>query len=293
MRKAIAVLVVVAVALGVFYLVSKREGDIVLEYKFKPEQLDKYRTTVKMKMNMPMMMGPSGSSSMDTETTMLMTQKVLSVKPDGSAKIETALTDMKPKGSASSSSWMPPMSDQKYTVTMSKTGKVLDDTDIKKMASSMGMPGMDFSSMNQMGLGGVLPDRGINVGQTWTDRIPFLMGGGDIEITATLAADNATVGKRKVCKIEHEYKGQVDIAEMMKSMSVPGMPSMSGEMDITGTGVVFFSREEGKMIKSDDKVKVAVKMIMGQTPASKGATPGGSVTLEMTMDMDSTTRLID
>ncbi len=299
MKKLIVALVVAAIVVGAFFLISAREGDIVLALKLKPGQVDKYRVTCKTSMQMPVV--PAGAMNMSTSG--LVTQKVLSVNSDGSATVETSFTEGSGHAKAASFSSSIPTPDQTFVVTVSKTGAMLDDKDRKrKLASSAGMgmmgPGpTDSLPMAPAELAGPLPERGVNVGDSWMGKVPFPLGGGDIELTSTLATDKATVGKRKVCKIQQEYKGKVDLAEIMKSVpkSLFAGMSITGEMDISGKGTVFFSREEGKVVKSRDKMKILTKMTMSGTvgPKSSSPSPGGSMSVEMTTNVDTDMDLID
>ena len=293
MKKALIVLVVVAAILtALFFAFKTKEGPIQLVYKFKPGQVDNYRTNTTMKMDSPGFFGGSGSST-TMKTVMTMTQKVVKVNRDGSARIEYRINVRSGGGGPFG---MPPLLGEPYQMTVNKYGKVTDSKDIKRIMSRMGgaLPGMDFSPSSQMNMGSMLPSRGVAVGQTWTEPVPFPMGGGQITDTATLVADDYKLGTRKVCKIDHKYDGKIDLAEMMKSMPKSVMPmQISGEMILTGSGTIYFSRSEGKIIKSVDIGKMNTKMVFGKAPGAGGSSTGAAMTMDMVAETKSTTNLVE
>ena len=293
MKKAFVVLVAIAAILtALFFAFQTKEGPLLLAYKFKQGQVDKYKTNTSVKMDAAGFFGGPGSSS-TTKMAMTITQKVLKVNKDGSARVQFKANAT---GGGYGGPFMGgPMPEGSFALTVAKTGKPVDTKELKKMMmDERMMPGLESMPSSNIGVGIVLPDRGVGVGQTWTEKTPFPMGGGDIMDTATLVADNYKLGSRKVCRIEHRYEGKIDLAELGKSMPKRMTPfDISGEMTLTGTGTVYFSRKEGKIVRSTDNGKIVSKMIMGKAPGSGGSSTGAAMTMEMVAETKSTTNLID
>ena len=292
MKRALIVLVVIAAILAALYFaLQTKEGPIQLAYIFKAGQVDKYKTSQTVKMDASGFFGGGPSTQ---RMTMITAQKVLKVNQDGSARIEFDARVI--RGGHGALFQSGPMPEGSFALTVTKTGKPVDMKEFRKLIMNQGgmMPGLDSMPSSNFGVGIVLPDRGVGIGQTWTDKTPFPMGGGDIIDTATLVADNYKLGSRRVCKIEHKYEGKIDLAELGKSISKRMMPfDISGEMTLTGTGTVYFSREEGKVVRSTDNGKIVMKMTMGKAPGSGGSSTGAAMTMEMVAETKSTTNLVE
>ena len=285
----LCILLVLALGGAVSYLViSAGEGDIKFAYKFNPGQVNRYKLSMDMKMETPQPMFEVMPKSMEMKMTALMSEKVLEVMEDGSAKVETKMTDINVTSPDLPLGTMPAMPDQTVVATISKSGRPLDIGEASSSSSSLAMPGMDFASMNQMGTSTILPARGVDIGQTWTDTIPIPGTDGEIKVTSTLVSDNEMIGARKVCKIDQKYEGRLDMADMGGAAPMKAMGG-SGEITISGNGATYFSQDEGRLIKTDGKIKMEIKIELGKQAASAGFPS----IMEITMDMDILQELTD
>lgn len=86
MRTLLRVCLVVALALAAAAAFAE---PILLEYKFAPGDVDRYKLTMDMSMSMPGMPAKAGKSSMKMSMSMPYTQRAIEVYQDGSAKIKT------------------------------------------------------------------------------------------------------------------------------------------------------------------------------------------------------------
>ena len=74
-------------------------------------------------------------------------------------------------------------------MTMAKDGRVLKMEGFEKAMAGTGAMGFDPSKMiNQMGTITLFPSDPVEVGESWTQSIPFPIGGGDLKMVGTLLA---------------------------------------------------------------------------------------------------------
>jgi hypothetical protein len=287
-----------AAAFAVCGIAGAQAKTVKLEYKHRKGAVDKYRMGMTMQMTMPGMPGaPSGL--MLTKMTEVLTQKVLNVYPDGSAKIRFSFDKMKMKmgmpGMGRPEQSVPTRS-MTMTMTMSKDGKPLKIEGLSSMMGGAGMAGMDLSQMmGQFGSYGPFPGRPVSVGETWKQAVPLPSFGGNVNVVSTLLAAAVAVGRESAAKIKQTYSGHFDIAEMMKAFAgaTPGdakggeearkaMSSMEGAMDFKGWSVTYFSPTRGKMLKTNGSVNVRMNMTMPAAAQQQGA----PAQMNMVMDMD-------
>ena len=283
----ILVLVAAIVGGGGYYYFTTQQGDISIAYKFTPGQVDKYKITMNMSISTPNpLIGAPKSQQVNIEGVLV--QKVLEVNPNGSAKVEIALTDTKITSPALANLNLPDSPDISQPVTLSRAGEIIrDKAESEERSGSGGLFSAGGSTSNPFGALSQLPKRKVDVGQTWTEMVPF--ADGEIKVTSTLATDNETACGKKTCKISQTYKGNIDLSESDDpGPESSGSVNSSGNIEISGTGVVYFSTEEGRLIKAD------VNLHIKQTPdPGKQAAPAGTSTVETTMDMAIKQELID
>ncbi len=285
MKKLLPILLIVAVLAGaLFFMLPKHKGGALsFELKFKPGQVDKYKMTMDMTMDMPGMPKAAGAPSKQTmNMTVDMTQEVMSVNPDGSAKIKTAISNMSMNMPGMPGGAMPDMPKTEFTMTMSKDGKA---SNIEGMENTpgMAMSGMDMKQMmNQMD--GMLPGKSVSVGDTWKGEIASPMGG-KMEALYELVSENESIGGQKVSKIKCTINYEGDLADWAKKTGESASkmpPGMKGKISMKGEGNTFFNCAEGKMIATDMVADVNMNMELPQ-----GAMPGmqKSMTTNMKMKM--------
>ena len=283
MKKFLPILLIVAVLAGaLFFMFPKHKAEALsFEMKFKQGQIDKYRMTMDMTMDMPDMPKNAGAPSKTTmNMTADMTQEVVSVNADGSAKIKAAVSNMNMNMPGMPGATMPTMPKIQYTMTMTKDGKITNFEGMENVPG-MAMSGVDMKQMmNQMS--GMLPGKLVSVGDTWKGKVAMPIGG-NMEVVYELVSENESIGSQKVSKIKSNFNYDGDLADWAKKTGgnagkMP--PEMKGKVSMKGDGNTFFNRAEGKMVATDMVMDMTMNM---EIP--KGAMPGGQNNMNMNMKM--------
>lgn len=285
MKKAVVVILVVIVAIGLLFTFLKNDaGAISFEYKFKPGQVDKYKTTMDMTMDMPGMPAQfkNGSSNNTMTASFITTQKVLSVNKDGTAKVEMTLSNFDMKIGGMSMNSLAKMMEQKTTMTMSKEGGIGGLEGMDKASSG----GMDTKSLFSQMSSYQMPHKRINKGDTWVSTTPMPYGG-EIKITSKLVAQNVPIAGTTASKIMQTYEGHGDLSDnKSKSTMFPSGSNVKGTMDMKGHGVIYFSEAQGKIIETHTATTATVYM---QFPAgTRGMPSNGKVQMKTDMKMHMT-----
>jgi len=268
-----AVLLGLLVAFALCAVLGAQAKNVKLEYKFRKGEVDKYKVTMGMKMSMPK--GAQMPGTMNVSMTM--TQKVLDVLPNGSAKVQVTMSNMKMSGPGmpQNMSNMPP---QTMTVTMTKDGRMTNPAGAGGMMGTMGaMPGSD--PMGSMGC--LLPTKVVKVGETWKQAVPMPNNSGKINYVSTLLSAALPLGKTTASKIKQNFSGRLDLGKMMGGAAGGG----SGDMDLNGSSIVFFSPTQGKLLKTSGRVSAKMRMSMPPNPQNPGAPTKMNMLMDMTINM--------
>ncbi len=222
---------------------------------------------------------------------MTMRQKVLGVLPDGSARIRTYILVTQVTGPADVTKAMSKMKSMTFVMTIGKDGKVSKAEGWGSEIQGLGFDPSQFVTQ----MGAVFPARGLNVGDTWSGKVPVVAGGGDINVVSKLVSVGE-VGNQATAKIDQTMKGHINLAELMKAMagSAKGKhkedfeeaSSMNGTMDITGNGETFFSPALGKMIKSNVNENTTMNITLPPGLAGPDAPSAMQEEIHMTMKME-------
>jgi hypothetical protein len=285
---------IILIMLAVFALsaasAAQTSTPVLLEYKFKKGEIDKYKAVMDKKMSMS---GASGG--FDTKMTMSITQKVLEVLPDGSAKIQMITSDIKttdpsaPKAQPKALGQKPVV----VTLTMGKNGEVQAMEGKTQGYLSGAMQGMDLGQLFGQ-TGSQLPENPVSVGESWKQEVPFPLGGGTIGVTSTLLSDSDLVAKLRTSKIKQVFVGHIDLSELVKTMaSQKGvqpeqqrlMSQMSGAMELSGWAVVNFAPEIGKPIRTNANFTVDMKMTLPPEVTKQGGPSEMNIVMTIAMNM--------
>lgn len=260
---------------------------VVLQHSYKAGQIDKYRMSLDTKMSMPEMPA-AAAQNMRVKMSVLLTQKVLGLLPDGSAKVKMSYSNLKiesPDMPDTRGASIPPVA---MTLVISRTGQIVS---IEDPGQGTGMPGLDMSSLaGQFGYYGIFPDTAIEVGQMWRSVVPLPFGSGDMRVDFELLAAAIPIGKEVASKIKQTYEAYMDLGEMMKgAVASGGAPAIAGQMGggmhMRGWSVLYFSPNKGKLIKANGSVNALMSVQMPASAVQQGA-PG-----RMNMQMDMTLNL--
>lgn len=255
-----------------------------LEYKFKQGSVNTYKFVMEMKITVP-------GTSMGSKTTKMSgksTQKVLSVLSDGSAKIESIISDMKIVSLGTQSGQ--PVKSTRIVTTMTKYGQVISVDGMDNLKSKS-LPGIDLSSMfNQSGA--AFPGKPVEVGDTWKQSIPMPAFGANIDVTSTLIDASAVVANMKTAKIKQTYSGRFDMAQIMKQLAASSnsagasaMAQIAGTLDMTGSSLVHFSPELGRIIKTNMLMTANTVLTMPSDTTDGGEAAEMHIIADMKFDM--------
>ncbi|OFX14575.1 MAG: hypothetical protein A2Z18_11295 [Armatimonadetes bacterium RBG_16_58_9] len=296
MRKSITAVFLVALVVGA--VSAARAQPVKLEYKFKENDLDQYKISMAMNLQMPSIPGGIIPPSLNMSVNSKMRQRVIAVNPDGSAKVRVRTGDFEmtapglqmPKQNKSLESTV-------VVMTMTKDGRVLRVEGLERGMGELAKLGFDPQTMlNQMAMTGVFPDKPVSVGDTWTQQIPSPFGGGSFQITGTLLSYPDSLWGLKTARIKYDMSGKMDLGDIMRSFgrmmaSQPGskeaeaMSSMSGEMSFAGSMVYDFATELGKLLNGSGTSNMQMAIQMPAQAVAQGAPSQMNATADMTMSI--------
>jgi len=275
-----------------------RAEPVMLAYKFVPGSIDKYKMVMSMDMNL--VGAPQGREMppMNMGMSMVVTEKVLGVLPDGSAKIRVSYSGFKMTGAAAQKAkGKLPQTPTVPTVVVTRTtdGRIIKLEGLHKLpiASSKYMDMGPF--MKMMGNEGVLPVGPVEVGESWTRQVPLPFGNSSASVTCTLQGTEARASNRNAARIQQAIDGRMDLGEMLKAM-VGAMPfkapdgsvvtGITGHIDLMGSMDYLFSPAIGKMLSSKGFADVSLSMNLPEAAQKMGGPP--SVSMLVTMKFDFT-----
>jgi hypothetical protein len=279
-----------------FALTAAQAKSVKLEYKYKKGQIDKYKVAMGVKLSMPAMQ----EGETNVKMSMMLTNKVLEVLPDGSAKIESKISDIKISNTGQNDT-LPPGTPKNMSMVMimSKQGELIESKDIDNMFGNT-IPGMDINQFwGQMSLqGAIFPDKMVEVGESWSSNIPFPIGNGNIKIESTLLAAAIPTGKNgkdTASKIKQIYSGHFDLAKIIQSITESSQmdekqkdetSQIKGNIDVGGWSVIMFDAIAGKMIKANISFTENVRFTVPQVAQNNGQGPSEmNIIMDMNMNI--------
>ena len=120
---------------------------IVLQRKFKLDEVDTYKVSTTWTLKMPGV--PGTPPSTDVDETMTMRQRVLDVLPDGSAKVRTYILVKQITGPAEATKAISKMKPMTFVMTIGKDGNVLKCEGMATQIQNLGFDPDEFAT--QMG----------------------------------------------------------------------------------------------------------------------------------------------
>ncbi|MEP6754637.1 MAG: hypothetical protein ABJA67_03975 [Chthonomonadales bacterium] len=234
----------------------------------------------KMKMNMNMeMKGKDGTSpipAMDMVTSMVMRMTTLKANPDGSALIESKVTDGETSVMGQTQA-IPATPATQMEVSKDGVVKLKNAANVPGMQALQGM--MNMNNMPTMGV--IMPDHPVKIGESWSKELDGIIGDKKMKITQTLISVEVVDGK-DLMKIKQILEMPLDI--MMGDQGSPvkdaakAMMTMSGLMN--STGILSVYPDNGRFIKSDSDMSMT--MVMSMKGAAAAQSPFGD-SMNMTM----------
>lgn len=240
---------------------------ILLEYKFKEGELLRY----KLEMSFDMVMQadiPEASaippiSGFMTGTIRQRTKRVLE---NGDAEIVAAVESMK-LDMMGQSNELPVDKMPTCTFIKSKSGAI-KAVEGKKFESPFSeIPFGDLANFSQHS---VLPTSRLKVGETWKQDIPSpFPGAGTFHVEMKLQRLDAEVEKIRAAVIQQSATGDMDIAQAMAALQ-KGNDEVSGKASISANSIIYFSPEQGRLLKVEGTGSMQMNMSFNGQNTSPG-----------------------
>jgi hypothetical protein len=233
---------------GALILVAcTQAAGVTLRYRFKPDQVFRY----KQMMSGAAMMTLSGESEPARSTmegTGTVKSVVLSVSPDGTARIRQEDLGGQMRVTTDGEEHTVPMPREQYTITMSPTGKVTRE---RKPGAAAGR------EEGQSLLGDIVralefPKKDLKVGETWTTTLKVpVQSVGRVPVAVTQKLAEITKFKGRQCAV-------VDVTFEAPFSLEQQSVAATGKM--TGSGKIYFDFTKGVEVESSLSVVQQVKV---------------------------------
>ena len=268
---------------------------VAFEYKFTKGEVDKYRLTIDM--NISAAGVPADTAPMNSKISLVLLQKTLDVLEDGTAKIQVSYTDQSMSMPGMPKEQAAKLPSQTITMNMSKDGKVLSMDGVGNLVGTAAGPGMDFGQMlSQVGYSGIFPPKPINVGESWSQAVPIPFGGGSVNINSTLVSTGELISDVDASKVKQDYKGHIDLGQLMKAIasSVPNemkgemaqaISSLKGGVELDGSTLFYFSPTLGKLLKANGNIVSNIKLILPEEATNAGAPPQMDMVMNLNLNI--------
>ena len=263
---------------------------VTLEYKYTVGEIDKYKMTMDMSMNMPGLSIGTEGSPMNMSMTITYTQKTLAVNPDGSAKVKMTYTSVSGLPGAAKGAKNANLTGQSIIMTMSKRGQTLSVEGMDKLLAQSGLKNMDFSSMfSSSSSQAILPEGPVEVGQSWSQNLQLPFAGSKMIVTSCLDSNDQRIWNQPAAKIKQAFFGELDLGAIMRTVvgsigdakQSAALSSISGVVNIDGQMTFLFGTAIGKLLKGDGTIQAKMNMNM----PSEASRQGAPKTLQMSMNM--------
>lgn len=254
-----------------------------LAYKFTKNEVDKYKLSMNMTVNMP---GLPDGKPLDMKMEMTLRQRTLEVYPDGSARVRAsyAVDRVTGPGMDNAKSKVPQQST--VVMTMAPDGRVSNVEGLEKLMGASGIPGMDMSQFgNMMGMNAMFPENPVDTGYTWNQTIPIPFLGTDATVKSSVLSVGEKIWSIPTVKICQDFAMTGDMAKMMQSVmgsssSGGAVPAgLTGNMAMNGKMEFDFAHSIGKILKGKGDIAGTFNL---HIPGSSGST-GMDMAMQMNM----------
>lgn len=252
-------------------LTAHAQDGVLLQYKFTPNELLRYNVSmaadITVQMNIP---GVEQIPGIPVSMQGVMRQRTKRVLENGDAEIAVAFESLKMEASGTQIpidvKTMPVI-----TMVMSPSGQVKSSQGLEKMSAAFG--GMPFADMGSLAQNSAFPQRPLNIGDTWTQDVPFPMGG-KLQIQAQLA-----VAESGVAGIQQAMSGNINISSPMAGDAQGQMANSRGNILMNCN--VYFSTERGVMLRSEGIGRMELALTAADTPGDMKAVVDMTVVMEL------------
>ena len=271
--------VILLLGLAILSSGALAQETVKIELKFTPNEVVRY----KMVMDMKMSLEANGASSfqlpnLPINMVVLMKQRTKRVLPNGDAEINAVVESMK-MAIGQKVQQIPVNKIPVMSMVMSPSGEVRSMKGFEQFTSACG--GMDFANPWNMKQFGMLPNNELIVGESWSQSVPFPMGG-NIQVIGRLLSANESVGNTKCALIRQDLYGDLNFDKPIPAyngQSIPLPPGLKMQGQIKGASETYFSTEKGRMIRTDGHADIRMNMNI----PSSSAGSGGAAYLDLRM----------
>ena len=252
------------------------QESVKLDLKFNPGEVSRYKMIVDINLSLD----ASGPSSLQIPNlpmgiVVVMRQRTKRVLPNGDAEINAVVESLK-MTMGNKTQQAPVNKIPVMTMVMSPKGEVKSMKGFENFTGACG--GMDFVNPWNPGQYGALPSTELLVGESWSQSVPFPMGG-NVQVIGMLLSANEMLGKTSCAVIKQDIYGDLSFDKPLpgyngQNISLPPGLKMKGR--INGTGTTYFSTQQGRIIRSEGNADIQMS-VGGQVQGANGGSPASAV----------------
>lgn len=250
---------------------------VKLQMKFTPGEVLRYKMLLDGNIAFTAT-GPNApqAPNMPMRMVAVVKQKTKRVLPSGDAEVTAVLESMKVSIAGKTHELTKKDMATPITMIMGRNGQVKSMAGSEKLTGQF--KGMNFMNPGSMGQFGALPDGDLTVGESWSQSMPFPMGGGSMLLIGKVVSANERLGNTRVAVIRQDISADLDLGAQMTAMmnqkaSLP--PGVSAKGQFTGSGTTFLSPEKGRLMRAEGAFQARANM---KGPSNQGG--------PSSMDMD-------
>lgn len=225
-----------------------------LRMKFKPNDLSRYQMTMQADMLLPGL--PQGAASQyNSSLNMVIQQKVIKVRPDGSADV--AITTLSGEGVVNRQPFKPDISGKPSIITFDAHNNIVAAKDLPKSSTGLDPTSKIFQSGALSTQGVYLPKQPVRIGDKWTQKINVAgLGKGGVGTVQTKLVRMEPVGTFNTVRLHSimSIPFVLNDASVKPSVAMKGLMTMNYDSNL--------ALLEGKVVRStgDGDITVTVNV---------------------------------
>ena len=250
---------------------SPGAAPIELRMKFKPNDLSRYQMTMQADMLLPGI-AQGAASQYNSRLNMVIQQKVIKVRPDGSADV--AITTLSGEGIVNRQPFKPDTSGKPSIITFDTHNNIVAAKDLPKSSTGIDPTSKIFQSGALSTQGVYLPKQPVRIGDKWTQKINVAgLGKGSVGTVQTKLVRIEPVGTFNTARLH----STMSVPFVLNDASVKPPVAMKGLMTMNYDSNLALL--EGKVIRStgDGEITVTVNMPGNTSPKTGKSKTGKSV----------------
>ena len=238
---------------------------IDLRMKFRPNDLSRYQMTMQADMMLPGM-SPGAASQYNSSLNMVIQQKVIKVRPDGSADV--AITTVSGEGVVNRQPFKPDTSGKPAIITFNTLNNIVAARDMPGAATGVDPTSRVFQSGALSTQGVYLPKQPVHIGDKWTQKVNVAgFGKGSMGTVQTKLVRLEPVGTFNTARLH----SVLSIPFVMTDATVKPAVARKGLMTMNYDSNL--ALEEGKVVRSTGDGDITVTVNVPGSATSKTGKP--------------------